>query len=632
MEIKKNKQDYNFFIYFSLFWVIIGWGIFLLALAGIFNWLTISLLVAIITASSTRFILSSLTKVSFQFLIANMIALSITAVFIFFSSPTVFSGRDQGAISQAAIRLAQNGKLEFSTPVSQDFSNINSLQKDKMHNCLIDNLNDFQNTNSLKAKFYQIYCQAYSSSKAFNFPGFYYTNNGNLITQFPIAYTAWLAAFYSFLGVVGLKIANGILVYISLLTIYLIIHRLTNLSNADFKTKVLTQLSTWVIITTSFGFMWFSKFTLTENMATPLLWIGILSLIFLNSSKINNLKGKRSVFLLTFLSLGLLIFTRIEGIIFFSLAVSYLITNKNSGQYFRKNFIKIISPIIIALGIIFIWNLNVDIYFYKSILKATLQNISESSSDISKNNSLMTIFSLFKIFGLYGMLAPILFGLVGIFYIAKEKKYIQLVPLFIVLPSFFYILSPQITMEHPWMLRRFAFSILPVFIIYSIILINKFYEKKYAFIGILTVSIITFFNLPSFNYYLTFIPNKGLLKETGNISQNFSDKDLILIDQLSSGNNFEMIADPMNSIFKKNASFFFNPDDLYKIDKHKYEKIYLITPNSNVSYYRRTTLGNKMKFVKNYSLPSVTLTATKPYSFPEKNSRIIEGSIFELEK
>ena len=631
MESNKNNRDYNFFIYLSLFGVTICWGLFLLTLLGIFYWWSISILIAIITAGGARFILSSLIKTSKQFLLVNILLALIAIIFVTFSTPTIFSGRDQGSLSQAAIHLAQTGQLKYSTPTSAIFFNINTTHKDNLKNCLIDNLDDFQNTSSLKSRFYGIYCQAKTSVKAFNFPGFFYTDDGKLITQFPIVYIAYLALFFSFLGVAGFKVANAILIYAFFLSLYLLIDRLTNLKKASLRTRILTRVSALFIITTSFCFMWFSKFTLTENIAALLLWSGILALVILTESKIKKLSGKKSTLILFLLSLGLLIFTRIEGIVFFSLAIIFLLINKNSGAYFRKNFIKIILPALGLIGLVFIWNLYIDVYFYKSILKATLENISENSSDIAKNNSLLTIFNLFKIFGLYGILAPFIFGIVGIFYLTKKKKYTQLIPLFVIFPSFFYILSPQITFEHPWMLRRFSFSILPIFIIYSSILINRAYHKKNILLGALITIIIISSNLPSFSRYLTFIPNENLFEETEKISQNFSAKDLVLVDQMASGDNFEMLAEPLTSIFGKNAVYFFNVSDLNKIDKSQYEKIYLVIPQNKEAYYRSTSLKDKLVFVQDYSIQFNTLASVKKsFSLPAKEVKITKGIIFEI--
>jgi hypothetical protein len=242
------------------------------------------------------------------------------------------------------------------------------------------------------------------------------------------------------------------------------------------------------------------------------------------------------------------------------------------------------------------------------------------------------ILNLMKIFFLYGLFFPLLVGLGGIFYLIKNKDYNKLLPLFIVLPSLFYIISPQITPEHPWMLRRFTFSVLPLFIFYSVILINNLNKKRTFIIGIFLAIIIIFFNLISFKKYLTFVPTNNLLKETSDLSQNFSDEDLILVDQLASGDNFEMIADPLNSVFGKNAVYFFNPNDLNSIDASKYARIYLIVPQSRVDYYNKTDLANNMVFVKDYSLSSDNLIYGERYTLPIRNVRTTTGSIFEIFK
>lgn len=630
MDDQKNTYDFNFFIHISLFWIIISWGLFFLALLGFFYWWSLALLISLLVATSARFIFTNSIRLSKSFLIVNLIIIFFSGLFVYFSTPTIFSGRDQGSISQSAIRLSQNGKLNFSHPVAQDFFAINTTQKDKLKNCLIDKLDDFQDENSIKSKFYYSYCQAASAAKAENFPGFFYLHDGELITQFPIAYTAWLALFYSFLGIFGFKVANGILIYFTFLAIYLIVHKLTQLEKASSQIKLFTRIATLGILLSSFCFMWFSKFTLTENMATPLLWSGILALIILADSKLANLEGKKLTLLLLILSLGLLIFTRIEGIVFFALAFGLLLINKNTRAYFRRNFIKILLPILTVIFFIFIWNLHIDIYFYKAILKSTLENINGNPNSLRENNSLLSMLNLFKIFNLYGLFVLMIFGVGGLFYLIKNKHYQALLPLFVILPSIIYILSPQITPEHPWMLRRFTFSLLPAFIIYSIILIYALLKKQKTTLAIIIFSVIILFNLPAFINYVTFVPDKNLFSATQGLSQKFSNQDLVLVDQLASGDNFEMIADPLNSIFGKKAVYFFNPHDLKKIDTQQYEKIYLIIPRSKETYYRDFFNADELFFIQTYTLNFERLKTNKEISFPAKETLTTEGIIFQI--
>ncbi len=630
MRETRDKNRYKFFIYLSLFWIIVAWGAYLLSLAGIFYWWSISLLIALVTAGSIRFILSALVKTSPGFILFNLLFIICSVTFVYFSAPTVFSGRDQASISQASIRLAQNGQLAFSTSVSKDFFTINNIQKEKIKNCLIDNLDDFQEENFLKKNFYQAYCQALNSTKAFNFPGFYYTDAGNLVTQFPLAYIAWLALFYSFLGLPGFAVANGILLYIFFLAFFLLSEKLTAKKDRDPKEKIIIQIFSFIIPVSSFCFMWFGKFTLTENMAAPLLWTGLLAIVlFFESTKSERIK--KPEFILFFLSLGLLIFTRIEGVAFFILGVTLIFINKESRAIVKKHFLPLTILFLAVIFIIFLWNLVVDIYLYKSILKASLENIQENAKDLNKSNSLLSIVDLFKVLNLYGILAPIFFGLGGIFYFLKQKKYLPLLPLFIVLPALIYLISPQITPEHPWMLRRFSFAILPLFLLYSLLPLGHLSGKKKFIWGAIVFPVILFFNFKPFVNYLTFIPTKNLFADTQILSQKFSPTDLILVDQLATGDKYEMMADPLNSIFGKNAVYFFNHQDLEKINTTQYSRIYLLAPTDKQEYYQKIFSKESLVLIDKYEVKSDRLISEKsPSALPRRETQIVQGLIFQI--
>ena len=137
--------DIKLFTYFALFWIILSWLGFLAALAGFFYWwifagyFAISAAILLRAFLSKKISLKNLKEVSLIFPIAliSLITLVIIIVLSLSATPTIFSGRDQGAISEAAIRLAQNHQLEFYNPVSGEFFKI------------------------------------YGAGKALNFPGFY---------------------------------------------------------------------------------------------------------------------------------------------------------------------------------------------------------------------------------------------------------------------------------------------------------------------------------------------------------------------------------------------------------------------------------------------------------------------------
>ncbi|MDD5652379.1 MAG: hypothetical protein PHX98_03220, partial [Candidatus Moranbacteria bacterium] len=127
-----NKNDFESFNIFLLFWLALGWLAFIITLLGAFYWWILVLFIALVVALGIRFFLKPLLKSSRTFVIVNLSLFIIVTAFSVYVNPTVFSGRDQGSISEAAIRLSQNNQLEFSNPVSRDFSEINSAPRDKM--------------------------------------------------------------------------------------------------------------------------------------------------------------------------------------------------------------------------------------------------------------------------------------------------------------------------------------------------------------------------------------------------------------------------------------------------------------------------------------------------------------------
>ncbi|QQS20632.1 MAG: hypothetical protein IPL87_03615 [Candidatus Moraniibacteriota bacterium] len=92
----------------------------------------------------------------------------------FISSPTVFSGRDQGSYANAAIRLVETESLQSRSLVSDTFFSL------------------------------------YGPGKALNFPGFFYTSEGALTSQFPLGSIVWFGLNFSLFGVSGFSVANSL--------------------------------------------------------------------------------------------------------------------------------------------------------------------------------------------------------------------------------------------------------------------------------------------------------------------------------------------------------------------------------------------------------------------------------------
>ena len=596
MDNKLSLKDFQIFFLNSLFWLGLAGIGFCLALMGFFY---VSLIWILVIVLSLWFIHKSHEqRVSFlpsrEMLLAVGLAILISIIFSFSSTPTVFSGRDQGSISEAAIRLSQNHSLEFSTPVSQEFFKI------------------------------------YGPGRALNFPGFYYTEEGKLVTQFPLVYIVWLAIFYGTLGLSGFAVANAVLLALFLLALYLLVRLFL---------KTLSALPTMLFAVTSFFFMWFSKYTLSENMAVSLLWISVLALMLF-------LRNLRKLYFVTFLiSAFLLAFTRIEGLAFLLIAAIIIISDREAKDYLKES---LLSRFFLPIGIfslLFILNALRDINFYRELFRALISgiNIKPQAKILTDMGDLhLPSFYFEKIFSLYGMIGFLIVGIIAILYFFYKRDFYKLIPFFVVLPTFIYLFDSHISHDHPWMLRRFMFSILPAAIFYSGLILGEQFEDKSRKIKLIFCEIVIILliagNLPAFYRFLFFSENKNLLEETQNFSEKFSDNDLVLVDRNASGDGWSMISGPLNSIFGKNSAYFFNTNDLSKLNLQKFNKVYLIVSDRETDYYLNSTIGSRLKISEEYSLSFSRLDSLQDDSLeittvlPDKKETTVKGKIFEIEK
>jgi hypothetical protein len=580
-----NREDYRIFTLFALFWVILGWLGFGLALFGYFHtWIIIIYLIVASALLIRRFIYKKiLSQASFEL---SSVAISIAIIIIilsFFTTPTIFSGRDQGSLSEAAIRLAQNHKLEFSTPSSQEFFKI------------------------------------YGKGKALNFPGFYYTKTGSLITQFPLPYISWLAIFYSLFGLSGLIVANAILLFIFAVSFYLLGRLFMN---------IIPSAGLAILAITSFPIFWFFKFTLSENIALALLWFGILQLLLF-------LKEKNNLYFFSMLvCLGLLAFSRIEGLLIITALLLILLLKKDTRDYILANKLKRAYLPLAIFSVIFIFDFLVNFNYFREIGKGLL-DISPVVKNNFKNIFLYPGVRMADIFIIYGMMQFLILGAAGIIYFFKNKKFLELVPFFLASPVFIYLIDSHISSDHPWLLRRYAFAIFPAILFYSVLFLYFWLTKAKK--GVFTATLLTLImlNIPLFYRYAFFSENRNLLAQTAEISKNFSGKDLVLVDRLASSDGWGMLTGPMSFLYGKQAVYFFNPNDLDKINARRFDKIYLITPDENISFYENSILGNRMKFYKDYSIETTRLdiageNAERDINLPDKKTIEVIGKIFEI--
>lgn len=566
---------------FGLSFVVFGWFALSLTLGSLFLFPLIAIGFALFLAL-TLFIIWKLFRhtpldLRIVFIITIAYAIFIGAV----SEPTIFSGRDQGSIAEAAYRLAVNTELAFSTPGSDSFF------------------------------------QIYGPGTALNFPGFAYTKEGYLLSQFPLGYTAWLGSFVSLFGLHGFAIGNALLLFLFLFFFYqllrLFVHPYYGMAGL-------------ALAMTSFLPTWFAKITLTENLAVFLFVFLVYNLILFFR------EGKFLFYAGILLSGSLFSFTRIEGFFFLFLSLALIAFHPHTRALFRTYPWKsIVIP-----GLVFIFFLLRDLFlnlpYYKMIGKALFKFLrSFTSSGLAENPVVTGSSGLGSLFFLYGLLGLTLLGFFGILLFLKKKHWALLIPVGIALPTLLYLFHPNISPDHPWMLRRYLFSLFPTLLFSAVLGIallfnkerhfplapprgNKLFFTSLIFIGLIILQ------YPAWSATLTFAENRTLKEQVAALTQTFSDKDLILVDRNVTGDGFAMLTGPGSFLFGKNTVYFFNPYDLAALDTSYFEHVYLLVPEESQGRYA-AVFGDRLIFKQSVAfslkhLENLSLNENAPFRIP----------------
>lgn len=550
-----NNALYKGFWRLVIFLISFGWLVLVFSAIGLFNFTSIivSLIASLIFAVLIYNRLDIKIKDKKAFILVILISLLASFATCYFATPTVFGGRDQGAIATAAIYLAKNHQLKFSTPVSE-----NLFQK-------------------------------YGPGKALNYPGFDYTKDGKLVSRFPVAYTSYLAAAYNLFGLKGIQYANLPFLLLFLVIFWLILREFFSAG---------VSFPGFLLAASFFPFLWFAKYALTETYMLFLVWTGILLLIYY-------LKEKKDLFLyLALASFGLSALARIEGIIFLLLAVGYVHFLANKKIILKPKYHKYLFIFIVFFIFLYTF-LNFPALFdsLKNIAKEFIPGSGKASG-----SSANTYSRLLTIFLNYNILVYVAGGLLAIIYFIYNfrKNFLkkEFIPLIILFPALVYLFLPLISLDDPWMLRRYVFAVFPLLIFYSLYALEKFfYHKTFLYLA-LTILVVA--NGFISGIFIKTSENKDLLPQIKEISQNFGPNDLILVDRLATGSGWSLMSEPLSSIYGKQAVYFFNADDLKAINQPRYDNIYLITPfTEEKEWYSDTSKTmNKVVLVNNNYLES----------------------------
>ncbi len=461
-------------------------------------------------------------------------------IFSIFTTPTIFGGRDEGSLSTAGILLSKNHSLKYTDSSVQEFFNI------------------------------------YGYGKALNFPGFYYEKNGELRTQFLPALPAWFAGCYQFFGLTGIRFANLIPFLVFIFSFYLV-------SKRFIKNKEWAIAST-VFLVTTFPIFIFFKFTLSEIFFGAFLWLGIHFLLrYLENKNYQN-------YFLIFIPFAITPFLRIESVaIIFMLVLTLIFAD-------HKNIKKPKYQLLFAvIGIIFVLSFLTNARFFSDTIRGfvELPNNTEQSSGTTIGDEDFSFipdewrkFYLPQVFLTYNVLPIVIIGLLGIALLLKKKKWRELIPVFVFSPVMIYLIDANISLDHPWMFRRFVFALIPIFILYSFVIFEKI-SKKYKLVSRLVVILLFLFNISLLAPLLFFSQNKNLLSQIENIESalQLTEKDLVLVSQKATGSGWSMMTEPLRAIHEKQTVYFMTPPDFEKIDKTKFERIFLISSEKEINLY-----------------------------------------------
>ncbi|MDZ7611390.1 MAG: hypothetical protein U5L10_01380 [Candidatus Moranbacteria bacterium] len=550
------------------------------------------------------------------------------AVFLSFNTqPTIFGGRDEGSYSNSAILMNKSSGMTHESQAAEEFFEI------------------------------------YGEGKALNFPGFQYTEEGSLKSQFLPGYPAWLASFYGLFGVQGFAFANLFPFMTFVLSVYFILLQLLKPNktfeetlegappekggNEGWYEKVFgaEQLAFLGALTlaTFFAVTVFYKFTLSEIYFGSLVWFILLMAVKYFRTK------SFAVYKLMFLPAILLPFVRIEAAAFiFLLLLIMILKDFNHLRQAKYQFFFVLSGLALFISIAIMPNFFID----------SIKNLAEisfgSESAASAEGGAPIIpddwqnFYLLKVFYNYNLIPFILMSVFAVFYIFKRRKFFDkkadkkfnsllLMPVVFTFPTLIYFIDANISLDHPWMLRRYIFTVLPLLAIYSMLFLKHIRFRNKILFNLIAVFVVLgnlVLLLPSkdqetgkWHNFLTFKQNEGLAGETARLAKNFQEDDLILISQKSSGSQWSLISAPLRNLAGLNAVYFFNPEDLEEIGRDDYENVYLLTSKEELGLYKEL----EKEKVKDYRL---SYPIIKPSRDPMEKPRVekieVEGGVYKI--
>lgn len=350
-------------------------------------------------------------------------------------------------------------------------------------------------------------------------------------------YPIWLGTQKNLFGIKWMLRSNVIIIILGLSSFFLVSSYLDG-------NKV--GLISTILFSSSMPFLWFSRETMSENLSFFLLWSIILFLLFF-------LKTKNHTYLIPiFICSWLFGLTRYEGFLlqFVLLFVLFLLL------FLNKISLKKILVIITIYFLVLISN----IYIVKDtllpgFLKTTLPDVTfgikrDISSLIPKNllsnnleystaNTSNGVLSknfptfIFYIMTKYNFILPIFsIFLITTLFLVKFKKLDQSKKFFFIIlilltPEYYKLISPNVTIDQPWLYRRYMYALLPLGYLCFPLFLSQLKNKKLL---IILSSIVFIINIVLSSPIFFLKNNWGLKDKMEEITKDITHEDLVIVD------------------------------------------------------------------------------------------------------
>lgn len=357
------------------------------------------------------------------------------------------------------------------------------------------------------------------------------------IRALPQGYPIWLGIQEILFGKMWILRSNIIVIILGLSSFFLV---------SSYLVGNKLGLIVAILFSSSMPFLWFSRETMSENLSFFLLWSIILYLLLCLKTK------KYIYFIPVFVCSWLFALTRFEGFILqfiVTFGLPPLLISTKVGT--KKILVIFIISMFVLMTNIYIAN---DI-FLPSFFKTDVPQVSESikrdvSSVITSQVITDIIYPTSKLmrdnlsnkypYFIYQMIAKynLIFVILSIFLVSTQflirfkrldnSKKIFFVILILLIPEYYKLISPNVTLDQPWLYRRYMYALLPYGYLSVLIFFDNFKNRKLIIILAFCLFII---NLALSSRILFLRNNWPLIGKLNEITKDLVQNDLVIINE-----------------------------------------------------------------------------------------------------